>query len=221
MSDLPGEVLATARAMNACGINRGAAGNVSARCEDGFLITPTGMAYDECTPEDIVKVGADGMKCPEAGTAQGRRRPSSEWRFHRDIYAARPEAGAIVHTHSPFATALACQEIEIPAFHYMIARFGGNTLRCANYATFGSQALSDAILVALKNRRACLMAHHGMVVFGSDLKETLALAVELESLCEQYWRVLQLGAPKLLDSAEMTRVIDKFKDYGRQTPLDT
>ncbi len=170
MSELPSEVLATARAMNACGINRGAAGNVSARCEGDFLITPTGMAYDECTPEDMVKVGADG-------TAQGRRNPSSEWRFHRDIYGARPEAGAIVHTHSSFATSLACQEIEVPAFHYMIARFGGDNLRCADYATFGSQALSDAILVALNDRRACLMAHHGMVVFGSDLKEALALAV--------------------------------------------
>ncbi|MDP1527374.1 MAG: class II aldolase/adducin family protein [Rhodocyclaceae bacterium] len=209
MSDLSGTVLATARAMNACGINRGAAGNVSARCADGFLITPTGMAYDECAPDDIVKIGA-------GGTAKGRRKPSSEWRFHRDIYAARPEAGAIVHTHSPFATSLACQAIEIPAFHYMIARFGGDTLRCALYATFGSQALSDAILTALKDRCACLMAHHGMVVFGSDLKEALALAVELEALCEQYWRVLQLGAPKLLEAEEMARVIEKFKDYGRQ-----
>lgn len=223
MSDLPSDVLTTARAMNACGINHGAAGNVSARCEDAFLITPTGMAYDECTPEDIVKVGIHGAP-PEVGaggTAQGRRKPSSEWRFHRDIYAARPEAGAIVHTHSPFATALACQEIGIPAFHYMIARFGGDTLHCAAYATFGSQELSDAILIALKDRRACLMAHHGMVVFGSGLKEALALAVELESLCEQYWRVLQLGAPKLLGNEEMACVIDKFKDYGRQTPLDT
>jgi len=210
MSELPNAVLETARAMNACGINRGAAGNVSARCEGGFLITPTGMAYGECTNEDIAKVGA-------GGTAQGRRKPSSEWRFHRDIYAARPEAGAIVHTHSPFATALACQAIEIPAFHYMIARFGGDTLRCANYATFGSQELSDAILVALKDRRACLMAHHGMVVFGSDLREALALAVELESLCEQYWRVLQLGTPKLLEAGEMARVIEKFKDYGCQS----
>ncbi len=214
MIELQSEVLATARAMNACGINRGAAGNVSARCAGGLLITPTGMAYDDCLPDDIVKVDA-------GGTAQGRRKPSSEWRFHRDIYGAQPEAGAIVHTHSPFATSLACQEIEIPAFHYMIARFGGDTLRCASYATFGTQALSDAILVALKDRRACLMAHHGMVVFGGDLKEALALAVELESLCEQYWRVLQLGTPQLLDPEEMARVIEKFKDYGRQAISET
>ena len=210
MSDLRAEVLAIARAMNAVGINRGAAGNVSARSDDGFIITPTGMPYDECLPEDMAKVSLDG-------TALGKRQPSSEWRFHRDIYAARPEAGAILHAHSPFATALACQELEVPPFHYMIARFGGDTLRCAAYATFGTQALSDAMLVALDGRRACLMAHHGMVVFGADLKEALALAVEMESLCEQYWRVLQLGTPKLLPADEMARVIEKFKSYGKQS----
>lgn len=202
-------VLATARAMNASGINRGSAGNVSARCDGGFVITPTGMAYDECAAVDMVKVGADG-------TASGRRAPSSEWRFHRDIYAAHPGAGAVIHTHSPFATALACQELEIPPFHYMIARFGGDSVRCAAYATFGTQELSDAMLAALANRRACLMAHHGMVVYGRDLKEALALAIELETLCEQYWRVLQLGTPKLLPADEMARVIEKFAGYGQQ-----
>lgn len=219
MIELAAEVLATARAMNAAGINRGTAGNVSARCADGFLITPTGMAYDECLPEDMVNVGMDGgpPKVGAGGTAAGRRKPSSEWRFHRDIYAARPEAGAIIHTHSPFATSLACQELDIPAFHYMIARFGGDTLRCATYATFGTQELSDAMLVALEDRRACLIAHHGMVVFGADLKQALALAVELESLCEQFWRVLQLGAPKVLPADEMLRVIEKFKGYGKQS----
>ncbi|MDO8958837.1 MAG: class II aldolase/adducin family protein [Rhodocyclaceae bacterium] len=231
MSALAAAVLATARAMNAAGINRGAAGNVSARCADGFIITPTGMAYDDCAAEDMAKVGVTatvaqrlttlpsplaGEGQGERGLAQGRRKPSSEWRFHHDIYAARPEAGAIIHAHSPFATALACQEIEIPPFHYMIARFGGATVRCAAYATFGTQALSDALLVALRERRACLMAHHGMVVFGNDLKEALALAIEFESLCEQFWRVLQLGQPKLLPADEMTRVIEKFKDYGQQ-----
>ncbi len=202
-------VLATARAMNASGINRGSAGNVSARCKDGFIITPTGMAYDACTAGDMVKVGADG-------TATGTRKPSSEWRFHRDIYAARQEAGAVVHTHSPFATALACQGQGIPPFHYMVARFGGRDVRCAAYATFGSQALSDAIIAALNGRSACLMAHHGMVVFGRDCDHALALAVELETLCEQYWRVLQLGAPRLLPEAEMSRVLAKFATYGQQ-----
>ncbi|MDI6745706.1 MAG: class II aldolase/adducin family protein [Rhodocyclaceae bacterium] len=218
MSDLAAAVLATAQAMNTVGINRGAAGNVSARCADSFIITPTGMAYDECVPEDMVKVGIGGapLKVGAGGTAQGTRKPSSEWRFHHDIYAARSEAGAIIHAHSPFATALACQQFEIPPFHYMIARFGGATVRCAAYATFGSQALSDALLIALQDRRACLMAHHGMVVFGGDLKEALALAIEFEALCEQYWRVLQLGQPKLLSADEMARVSEKFKDYGRQ-----
>ncbi len=208
MNESSSAVLETARAMNASGINRGAAGNVSAREGDGFVITPTGMAYDECVPEDMVWVGLDG-------TSRGKRKPSSEWRFHRDIYAARPEAGAVIHCHSPFATSLACQEIEIPPFHYMIARFGGDTLRCAAYATFGTQELSDAILAALRDRTVCLMAHHGMVAFGKDLKEALALAVELESLSEQYWRVLQLGQPKLLPADEMVRVIERFKSYGK------
>lgn len=203
------KVLATARAMNARGINRGAAGNVSARVDGGFVVTPTGMAYDACEAEDMAFVGMDGAPA-------GRRKPSSEWRFHRDIYAARPEAGAVIHAHSPFATSLACQELEIPPFHYMIARFGGKTVRCAAYATFGTQELSDAMLAALADRRACLMAHHGMTVFGPDLDAALELAVELETLCEQYWRVLQLGEPKLIVDDEMERVLEKFRGYGKQ-----
>jgi L-fuculose-phosphate aldolase len=206
---LKAQVLATARAMNASGINRGSAGNVSVRSDDGFIITPTGMAYGGCTEDDMVFVGLDG-------TVRGQRKPSSEWRFHRDIYAARPEAGAIIHTHSPFATSLACMEAEIGPFHYMIARFGGKTVRCAAYATFGSQVLSDAMLEALTERSACLMAHHGMVVFGPDVDKTLDLAVELETLCEQYWRVLQIGGPKLIADDEMDRVLEKFKSYGQQ-----
>jgi L-fuculose-phosphate aldolase len=209
---LAAEVLATARAMNACGINRGAAGNVSARCPGeafGFIITPTGMSYAACASEDMVKVGA-------GGTAVGKRKPSSEWRFHHDIYAARPDAGAVVHTHSPFATALACQQQGVPAFHYMVARFGGDSVRCADYATFGTQELSAAVIAALDGRRACLMAHHGMVVFGRDLPQALDLAIELETLCEQYWRVLQLGEARLLPADEMQRVMAKFAGYGQQ-----
>ena len=212
-AELATKVLATARAMNASGINRGSAGNVSARCEGGFLITPTGMAYEACSAADMVGVGPDGAVL--AATTM-LRKPSSEWRFHRDIYAARPEAGAVVHAHSPFATALACQQQGVPAFHYMVARFGGDNVRCAAYATFGSQELSDAIIGALDGRCACLMAHHGMVVFGHDADHALTLAVELETLCEQYWRVLQLGAPRLLSAAEMTRVMAKFATYGQQ-----
>jgi L-fuculose-phosphate aldolase len=210
-TDLAGSVLATARAMNASGINRGSAGNVSARSGDGFLITPTGMAYDRCSNADMVELRLDG-----AVLGAGRRKPSSEWRFHRDLYVARPEAGAVVHTHSPFATALACQGQGIPSFHYMVARFGGADVRCAAYATFGTQELSDAIIAAMERRCACLMAHHGMVVFGNDCDHALALAVELETLCEQYWRVLQLGSPKLLAAAEMSRVLAKFAGYGQQ-----
>lgn len=211
MNDLPlrEALLATARAMNAHNLNRGAAGNVSARCGDGFLVTPTGMAYDETSPADMVPMALDG-------SWQGARKPSSEWRFHRDLYAARAEAGAIVHAHAPFATALACIGTEIPAFHYMIARFGGSSVRCAAYATFGTQALSDNALAALDGRCACLLANHGMLVFGRDLRQALDLAVEFESLCEQYWRALQVGAPVLLDEAEMAVVLEKFATYGQQ-----
>jgi len=209
-SDLRGEVLATARAMNSAGINRGTAGNVSARESEGegFLITPSGLAYDEITASDIVAVAMDGNWA-------GLRKPSSEWRFHRDIYTARPDAGAVVHTHSPFATALACMDCTIPPFHYMVARFGGADVRCADYAIFGSQELSDNVIKALPDRCACLMAHHGMLVLGRDLTQALVLAVELETLCEQYWRVLQIGEPRLLSDAEMQRVLEKFAEYGQ------
>jgi len=210
-SVLAAEVLHTARAMNASGINRGTAGNVSVRRTEpaGFLITPSGLAYDEIDADDIVAMDMDGG-------CHGVRKPSSEWRFHRDIYATKPEVGAVVHTHSAFATALACMGCDIPPFHYMIARFGGKDVRCAAYATFGSQELSDAALWALQDRSACLLAHHGMIVCGPDLKQALALAVELETLCEQYWRVLQIGTPKLLADEEMERVLEKFAGYGQQ-----
>ena len=207
------QLIDTARRMASCGLNRGTAGNLSTRAQEndepGFLITPTGMAYETLMPDDIVFMNHDG-------TPSGRRLPSSEWRFHRDIYIARTEAQAILHAHSPFATSLACLRRQIPAFHYMIARFGGDTLRCADYATFGTQALSDAALLALEARCACLLANHGMLVFGNDLPQTLALGIELEELCEQYWRACQLGAPVLLDGDEMAVVIEKFATYGQQ-----
>ena len=208
-NQLKTKVLETAQAMNASGINRGSSGNVSARSGEGFIITPTGMPYERCTPDDMVPVDSDG-------TPHGDRKPSSEWRFHRDIYQAFPEAGAVVHTHAAFATSLACMEVEIPPFHYMIARFGGDTVRCASYALFGTQELSDAMIAALRDRRACLMAHHGMVIYGRNLEHALALAVELETLCEQYWRVLQMGQPNLIPNDEMVRVLEKFRSYGQQ-----
>ena len=194
-------------------LNRGSAGNLSVRAvhagQSGYLITPTGMTYADLTPDDLVFIGLDG-------SVRGQRKPSSEWRFHHDVYASRPEAGAILHAHSPFAVTLACLRREIPPFHYMIARFGGDTLRCADYATFGTQALSDAALAALEGRCACLLANHGLLVFGSDLKHAFDLAVEAEELCEQYWRVCAIGSPVLLDADEMHRVLAKFATYGQQ-----
>ena len=208
MTGLREQLLEVARALDAARLNTGTAGNVSARTEGGMLITPSGVSAAACALDDMIEVDADG-------TAHGRLAPSSEWRFHRDIYRYRPEAGAIVHTHAPFATALACQRSDIPSFHYMIARFGGNDVRCARYATFGTQALSDHILSALDNRHACLIANHGMAVFGRDPDHALSLAIEFEALCEQYWRTLQLGTPVLLSDAEMAEVVERFSWYGR------
>jgi L-fuculose-phosphate aldolase len=204
-------VIATALAMNAADINRGKSGNVSARWQtadfDGFLVTPTGLSYADTKPHDIVAVGLDG-------NAHGRRLPSSEWRFHRDIYAARPDTNAIVHTHSPYATTLACLHRGIPAFHYMVAVAGGNDIRCAPYATFGTQALSDLAVAALTGRRACLLGNHGMIAIGASLDHALALAVEVETLAQMYWQALQVGEPVVLPAGEMSIVVDKFQGYG-------
>jgi L-fuculose-phosphate aldolase len=199
-------VVATARKMNALGINRGKSGNVSARVRDGFLVTPSALPYDRTEPEDVVLIADDG-------TPRGRRRPSSEWRFHRDIYAARDEVRAIVHTHSPFATTLACLDRGIPAFHYMVAVAGGDDIRCAPYATFGTQALSDRAVAALDGRKACLLSHHGMIALGGSLDAALALAVEVETLAEMYWRGLQVGEPALLPADEMREVRQRFAAY--------
>jgi L-fuculose-phosphate aldolase len=209
---LRNEVIATALAMNAAGINRGKSGNVSVRWReadfDGFLITPTGVPYDQTSPEQIVAMTL-------AGEARGTMLPSSEWRFHRDIYAVRADAQAIVHTHAPFATTLACMQRGIPPFHYMVAVAGGRDIRCAPYATFGTQELSDHAVAALAGRRACLLANHGMIAIGGSLERALALAVEVESLAEMYWRALQIGEPGPLPDAEMDAVLRKFATYGQ------
>jgi L-fuculose-phosphate aldolase len=206
------ELIAAAQSMREAGLNKGTAGNLSRRCRrrnnEGFLTTPTGMDYAALTPDDIPWVGLDGDRV-------GTRQPSSEWRIHRDIYVTYPEAGAVLHGHSPFATSLACLRRDIPPFHYMIARFGGDTVRCGAYALFGSQALSDAALTALEGRQACLLANHGMVVYGHDLRQALALGVELETLCEHYWRASLLGEPVTLDATEMAAVLERFKGYGQ------
>ena len=205
------DLIATARRMNALGINQGTSGNVSARIADGLLITPSGVAYEAMTPADLVEMDFDGAwRCPRA-----ERRPSSEWRFHLDILRARPEFGAVVHSHATNATALACLGWEIPAFHYMVAVAGGDSIRCAPYATFGSADLSEHALAALEDRRACLLANHGLIAAGADLAAALGLAVEVETLAAQYCRALQLGDPKLLSKAEMKRVLAKFDaGYG-------
>lgn len=200
--------------MNDLGINQGTSGNVSNRVKGGLLITPSGMPYDRLKPSDIVFMKSDGS------VPDGQRKPSSEWRFHHDILSARPEVAAVVHTHAMFATTLACLRMDIPSFHYMVAVAGGDSIRCAPYATFGTQALSDHALAALDGRKACLLANHGMIAVGDSIDRALALAVEVETLAAQYWRALQIGKPKLLSAAEMRRVLEKFADYGRQPERD-
>ena len=209
MTDLRDELIATALAMGANGLNRSTAGNVSVRAGESFHITPTGMPYDTLVVDDIPLMALDGSH-------RGQRKPSSEWRFHRDLYATRPETGAVLHAHSPFAVSLACLRREIPPFHYMIARFGGDTIRCADYALFGSAELSTAAMQAMEGRSACLLANHGQLVAGRDLADALALAVELEELCEQYWRACQVGQPVLLTPEEMRAVRERFAGYGQQ-----
>ena len=206
-------LVAVSQKLNQLGLNKGTSGNASVRLDksdgEGFLVTPSGMLVEEMTADSMANMQFDGS------FEQGKK-PSSEWRFHRDILANRLEINAVVHTHSMFATTLACLHKDIPPFHYMIAVAGGDTIRCAPYALFGSQVLSDHALTALTERKACLLANHGMIVLGNDLHDALALAVEVENLCEQYWRILQLDSnPPLLSEAEMREVFQQFKGYGK------
>lgn len=202
------QLVSTARQMATLGLNKGTSGNASVRVDDGFLVTPSGVPAADLSENSMVYMQWDGT--PEAG-----KKPSSEWRFHRDILLARPEVHAVVHTHSMFATTIACLGMEVPAFHYMMATVGGDSLRCAPYALFGTQALSDHALTALQGRRACLLAHHGMIAVGKDLTQALAMAVEVENLCEQYWRLLQLGEVKQLSQQQMQDVHAQFNGYGQ------
>jgi L-fuculose-phosphate aldolase len=207
------QIIETARKMNALGINRGTSGNVSARREDGqgILITPSGVEYDVIEEPDIVSMDWDGTwRC-----ARDARKPSSEWRFHLDILKARKEFGGVVHAHPVHATALAVHGRGIGAFHYMVAIAGGKDIRCAPYATFGTQALSDSVLEALKDRKACLMAHHGLVACGRDLAQALEIAVEVDTLAAQYLVALAIGEPPTLPDAEMDEVLRRFDaGYG-------
>jgi len=203
-------IIDACRSMNTLGINQGTSGNISVRTNDGgFLVTPSGVPYDALTPGGIVAMDFDG-------TARGGLLPSSEWRMHRDILAARADAIAIVHTHATFCTALSCLRIDIPAFHYMVAVAGGTSIRCADYATFGTAELAVHAAAALTDRKACLLANHGMICLGPSLEKTMALAVEIETLARQYWYARQGGEPVLLPDDEMTRVLEKFRTYGKQ-----
>ena len=202
------QLLKIAQKLIATGLNKGTAGNASVRCEGGFLVTPSGMAVEDMTSASMVKMQFDG-------SYEAEKIPSSEWRFHRDILQSRTDINAVIHTHSMFATTLACMHKDIPPFHYMIAVTGADSIGCAPYALFGSQALSDNALAALYHSKACLLANHGMIALGRDLDDALAVAVEVENLCEQYWRALQLGEPHILSEAEMREVFQQFKGYGK------
>ncbi len=202
------------------GLNRGTAGNVSVRADDasgqaGFLITPSGLAVDKMTTSDMVWMDF-------SGNATGAHPPSSEWRFHQDILHQKPQVNAVIHTHSLYASTLSTFRKDMPPFHYMIALAGGDSIRCAPYALFGSQQLSDNAIEALKDRKACLLANHGMIAVGETLEKALDITQEVETLCEQYLLALQVGEPHILSKQEMLDVLEKFKTYGSwaETPYD-
>lgn len=214
----PAEVSANAalvdamRRLDALGLNRGSTGNVSQRSGGGLLITPTGTGADGLTAEDLVFIARDGG-------VKGRWQPSSEWPFHRAIYLAREDVQAVVHTHSTYATALACLERPLPPFHYMVAVAGGDSVPCVPYHEYGSQALSDAVATGLvAHQNACLLAHHGLVACGATLAEAMKIAIEVESLCQTYLAALAVAEPKRLSRAQMASVLEQFQSYGK-TPL--
>jgi L-fuculose-phosphate aldolase len=204
------------RAMNALGINQGSSGNISVRHGAAMLISPSAIPYDEIRPEQVARLAIEG----EYGAYEGPARPSSEWRFHLDIMRRRPEVGAVVHSHPTFATALAIARRPIPACHYMIAVFGGGDIRCADYATFGTKALSDHALAALEGRSACLLANHGMIACGPTLAKAMWLAVELETIARQYYHSLLIGGPQLLTAAEVADARRQFASYGMHATPD-
>jgi len=203
-------LIACTQRLDALGFMPSKSGNVSQRIEGGFRITPSGLPYAALTEAELVDVALDGS------VLRGARRPSSEWRLHAEIFAARPDAQAIIHTHSPRATALSCARRGLPAFHYMIALAGGDDIRCSAYATFGTQALAEAAVVALQARRACLLANHGVVALGSSLAAAETLAREVENLASEYLDLLAAGLePVLLTAKEMIAVTAQFEGYGR------
>lgn len=204
------EIVAVAQAIDAAGFCPSKSGNVSARFGDGLLITPSGLPYARTQPQDIIHLALDGT------VLAGERKPSSEWPFHTAIYRARPEAQAIVHTHSPRATALSCARRSIPAFHYMIALCGGADVRCADYATFGTPELARNAVAALEGRKAVLLANHGVIALGGTLAGAHQIVSEVENLAGQYLDLLAAGLePAILDEAEMQRVSERFAGYGK------
>ena len=207
--DLRRDVIATCLQMNEEGINQGTSGNVSVRTDEGFLITASGIPYKKMKPSHVVEMDLDG-------SYHGDYLPSTEWRMHMDIFKARPEAKAIVHVHSTYATALAVLRKEVPAFHYMIGVTGGTSLRVSDYAEFGTQELSNTMLKAMEDRTGCLLANHGQICFGPSLDKALWLAGEIEALCHQYWAACLAGKPVVLDDAQITSVLKRFKSYGKQ-----
>ena len=207
------EIIKFAQKLNSTNLSPLRSGNISLKAqnnnEEGFLITPSGKKYDSLKSDDIVFVSLEG-RYDEKGL-----KPSSEWRFHKDIYLKKPDAKAIVHAHSPHATAVSAHGKDIPAFHYMVALAGGDNIKCAKYATFGTQELSNNIIDALENRKACLMSNHGQVAFGENLESAFELAEELENICHQYINTIKLGDPKILSSSEMDVILEKVKNYKK------
>jgi len=202
-------IVAACLEMNRSGMNQGTSGNISVRWENGLLITPTSLPYDQMTPDDIVFLGMDGRP-------RGSNQPSSEWRFHRDIMKAKPEVGAIVHAHPMYSTIIAIMGREIPPLHYMIAIAGGHTIPCAPYATFGTEELSRHAVDALKYRTACLLEHHGLIATGPTLGNAMWLAVEVETLAQQFHGCLQIGGPRLLPVEEIEHVRARMREYGHR-----
>lgn len=206
------EVVARCREMNSSGINQGTSGNISARFEDRMLISPSAIPYDALEPEMIASIPLDDW----SGVWEGPLKPSTEWRFHHKLLRGRPDAGAVVHAHPTYATTLAMARKPIPACHYMIAAFGGNNVRCAGYARFGTEELSELAIEAMEDRTACLLANHGMIAVGETLAKAMWRAIELETIAKQYYHTLQIGGPTILTDGEVDETLAAFAGYGVQ-----
>ncbi len=204
------EVIKYAKMLNTENLSALRSGNISVRHNDGFLITPSGVKYSSLKIDDIVFVSLNGQ------FDEKKQKPSSEWKFHRDIYKNKREANAIVHSHSTNATAVSAHGKSIPAFHYMVALAGGNDIKCADYATFGTEELSNNVIRALENRKACLMSNHGQVAFEKSLDKAFELAQEIENICHQYINALKIGVPKILSNNEMNKILGQIKNYKKE-----